>query len=336
MQVFTDEWVRRIRSRYERLPSYQRPYIYSIATSDACQTMRAEIEEWIADLPQVSQKSLIRKLQSPENFMQTYHELAVGNILKRLGYQVEYEKSIADLTPDWYVQPRGEMPAFIVEVFTANISDIMSCKERQVRDLLGRLQRIPIGVVLRIKFYRTEVTLDPRLNKRITKKIQQWLTDNAPPVGAQLCLGGIIFEIIHRDVSYPNVRFIATGEIFRVNPRPLLKNLEAKIRKYKKLFTEAGIPLVIAVVADPRTGLGLDDLVDVLFGQEAVEVFFEKSTGAIIGQGPTRMADGLLRKTIPELSAIVWVWEFLGEWRIKAVHNQKAVNPLPANAFGEE
>ena len=119
MSVFTKEWTEEIRARYERQPGYQRPRIYYFALSDTCQDMRNEIEHWVAGLPSTAQSKLTPRLRAEEHFEHTYHELAVGHMLSQLGYQPEYEKTICGVTPDWYVPSREEVPAFILDVFTA-------------------------------------------------------------------------------------------------------------------------------------------------------------------------------------------------------------------------
>jgi len=335
MQVFSEEWVQKIRRRYERLPDYQRPLIYLVATSDKFQTVRDEVEQWVGELPDDEQFKVIPRLRSSRRFTQTYHELVVGNILREFGYQAEYEKALNGLTPDWYVHPSSKRtPAFIVEVLDVNVSDTTNSEQRQIRALLGRLRSIPVGVVLGIELYRAKVTLDQKRNKMIAARIQQWLTDDVPPVGAQLSIDGIVFKIIHRDISYPSVRALATAGMFWVNPKALRDSLETKVHRYKDLATQASIPLVIGVVADPQTGLDADDLWDVLFGQEVYEVTFEESTGAIVEGRPIRKANGLFRKASPALSATIWLWGASGEWQIRAVYNPNALNPLPVNAFG--
>ncbi len=168
MLVFTDDWVQKIRRRYEQYPDYQKPWLYTVTTSDKLQTVRNEIEEWVNWLPQSDRSKVIKNLQS-KNFIQTYHELAVGNILKRSGYQLEYEKEFDDnLTPDWYVQPNKGTPAFIVEILTANRSETMEKFDKQENDLLGRIQQIPMDVTLNIDFFGRKIVLDQQKNKIIS------------------------------------------------------------------------------------------------------------------------------------------------------------------------
>lgn len=336
MLVFTDEWVQKIRRRYKQYPDYQKPWLYTVAISNKLETVRNEIEEWVNWLPQSDQSKVIKNLQS-KNFIQTYHELAVGSILKRLGYQVEYEKKIDNnLTPDWYAHPNKGRHAFIVEIFTDNRSETTEKHDKQENDLLGRLQQISIDVALNINFDLAKVALDQQKNKIISKKVQQWLTNNDPPIGAQLDSSGIVFEIFDRDRNYPNLQYVSSTDAFWIDTESLRKNIETKINKYKVLAKEKGIPIVVGIVVDPKTGLSLKSLQDVLLGEREVIVTFEKTPGSVVKQEQKRRQNGLF-KINEALSAAIWMWkDDFGKWRIKTIYNPFAKNPLPTNTFGEE
>src|SRR5574341_1577471 len=123
MRVFSGEWLQQIQHRYDHYPDYKKPHIHRIATSNELQSVRDEIEQWLARLPEAARGRVVANVRSARSFRQTYHELAVGHILRRLGYEVEYEKAINNLTPDWHLEPKDKIPPFLVEVFTANQSE---------------------------------------------------------------------------------------------------------------------------------------------------------------------------------------------------------------------
>lgn len=178
MRVFNEKFVQQICAKYEKRSEYNRPFFYFVATDDDYQSLRTEIEDLTADLPQAAQAKVIHSLQCPKSFMQTYHELVAGNLFKRLGYHIEYEKTINGLSPDWYVHPKEKMLAYIVEVFTDYISDNNRSEQGQVSDLHGRLQQITVGVVLHISYdneYEKEVVLNPKNNKEIIASVTHWL-----------------------------------------------------------------------------------------------------------------------------------------------------------------
>jgi hypothetical protein len=91
-KVFTDEHIQDIERRYGHKPDYEKPEIYFMAVSDKYQYLRDEIEAMVAVLSQDKQEKVIPRLQATENFIQTYDELVVGSLLRKLGYKVEYDK----------------------------------------------------------------------------------------------------------------------------------------------------------------------------------------------------------------------------------------------------
>jgi hypothetical protein len=329
MEVFTEEWVNKIRNCYERRPGLK-PYLYLVATKDEYQATRAEIEIWVSNLPQNIQPKVISNLQSSRNHIHTYNELAVGSALKQLGYQLEYEKALNCLIPDWYVYPKGTIAAFIVEVFTAKPSENRIAQQHQKKDLFKRLEQIPIDVSLNIRF-RGSVVLDPKKNKILATEIRRWLEDEDQLVGTKLFKKGIIFEIFRRGVGFPHVTVGASLDMFWVNSKSLREKINDKIRKYKNLLQKVRIPFVIAIIPDSRTGLDLDNFGDVLIGQEIVELILNNNK--IIGHKNRRNSTGLFCKK-PSLSAAIWAWRSQGKWKIKSAHNPNAAHPLPRNTFG--
>ncbi|MGH7799271.1 MAG: hypothetical protein ACREOW_01405 [Thermodesulfobacteriota bacterium] len=334
MLVFTEEWIQQLQNRYERRERFRRPLIYSVATNVAFQSMRAEVETWVADLPQALQRELIQRLRSSKNFRHTYHELAVGSLLKKAGFRAEYGKNLSGQTPDWYVQAKGNIPPFIVEVFTSNVSEAQMLEETQINELRGGLHQMPFDVGLRISFNSQAVELDQRRNKVIAHEIKLWLTRDNPAVGDEICLNDLTIEVVCCGQGFLSVQLMGFSRGFWVNPEPLRKNLVTKVNKYKKLISATRIPLIIGVVADFFTGLGSDDLENVLFGQKVFDVF-NKFTGEVVSQTVSRKNDGLFVER-PLLSAAIWGWKsYSDEWKMKAFINTVAQNPFSPNVFDD-
>lgn len=331
MEVFTDGWISQIRKKHEQRQGL-RTYLYLLATKDEYQTTRAEIENWINGLPEIIRSKLISRLRSSKNHIQTYNELAIGSVLKQLGYQLEYEKPLSGHTPDWYVHPKGDIPAFIVEVFTANPSNEWTAQRRQKIDLVKRLEQIPIDVTMNIRF-RGNMALDQHQNKIIATKIRKWLEDDNPPVGTQISLTGtgIIFKITYRGRGFPHVT-LAFFDISRVNSKSLRWKIKDKIDNYKDLLQEVRIPYVISIVPNPLTGLEQDNFIDVLFGQGIINITLEEAIGTIGGQRSERNSDGVFLIS-PSLSAAIWVWKSQRDWNFRAAYNPNATYPLPLDTF---
>lgn len=328
MCVFSEEWVQQIKKRYERCEDFQRPPLRVVATDPKLQPMRDQIESWVKNLSEEQQKKVIQNLRSTENFLHTYHELVVGSLLKDFEFLPEYEKDLNGQTPDWYVSTEENDPPFIVEVFTSNVSDTQRGDELQTRDLQGRLRQIPLDFGLHISLNDEIVELTPRLNKKIANDIRKWLIQNNPSVEVELNLEELTAKVISRDRGYTGVQYAGFSKGFGVNPKPLRKNIEDKVAKYKMLIASIKMPLVIAVVADFLTGFGSDELKDVLFGQEVFNVTFNKKTMEHVNQTVSQKNNGLFLEK-PLLSAAIWIWqEYFSEWKMKTFVNPIAQNPL--------
>ncbi|HEX6709327.1 MAG TPA: hypothetical protein VF068_03265 [Rubrobacter sp.] len=195
----------------------------------------------------------------------------------------------------------------------------------------GRLQEIPVGVTLLIRADGSTEMPDSRGSKRIKNTIEQWLTSGVPVVGDRLESDGYTFEIVQQNSSNPRVLCIGPANLpantFWVNVNSPRKGIEAKVSRYKFLGSK-GIPLVIGVVPDFYSGLGYDDLENVLFGEEAIEVTYN-----VEGQRAIRQDNGLLTKIDPSLSAVLWVAKEASIWNVQSIRNPEALNPLPSTAF---
>src|SRR5258708_30429573 len=110
MLIFTQEFIEKVKNKYERPGVYFKPSIYYVIkiNDENNIAFRNKIEQWVAELSKEEQNVIIPRLQSTELFMDTYHEIVVRNIFVNLGYQVELA-NIDGLTPDWFIKsPEGK------------------------------------------------------------------------------------------------------------------------------------------------------------------------------------------------------------------------------------
>jgi hypothetical protein len=301
--------------------------------------MRNEIEQWLAELPSAKQSELVSTLRRDTRkkpFKHTYHELAVGHLLRRLDYQPEYEKVIGGVTPDWSVPSKGKVPAFIVEVFTANVSDNTASKSRMIDDLQGRLTTIPVGVGLHIRASQAGITLNPQHNSRICEEVQKWLVDGSPSVDEQLEVDGITFTVIASGPQFPHVCTRGPAFGFDVNEPGLSRKIRKKAATYKKIVIQSKLPLVVSVVASPDTGLDIRRFELALLDQQVFQAQIDEGGGVSFGETPACWTKGLFSR-LPALSAAIWVWRTSsGEWRLFPLYNPNAKQSLPENTFKGE
>lgn len=329
MKVFTSEYIQRIKKRYRNNKAWNKPSLYQISVCEEYKVFRDEIEAMFALLSPNEQKKVISRLQSEELYLHARHELAVGWLLKQLGYQVEYEqsfeaKSSSVCTPDWYVHPTDKAPAFVIEVFTSSYDSSEENQNflNQVKDLEGRLREINCNVSLMVDLeYESSDTnnesLTPIQSKRIAREIRQWL-ENQPPNGAMLEGNGFIYHDIKYTTDFSNVQPVIVPKAEIVDSRKLRNKISEKIKKYKHLE----MPLVVCLFIDSVWGWLY--LRGVLMGKSGGRVLYDNPIG--------------LFEEKPELSAVVWIDRkspCVDGWEILAIYNKAATKPLPGNTFGE-
>jgi hypothetical protein len=276
--------------------------------------MRESIETWLADQSELSRAKLIEHFKEKDRFLHTYHELAVGSLLKASGLQTEYEEDINGKTPDWHVSIKDIPQRFIVEVFTKNISDSKVCWDAWRTDLNERLRLIPLNVCIELS--STQRTDPPAFdgNEDIASRIKTWLEQKRPEIGAQLQFEDLIFEVTESDSPFRKVWLEGYNDFSFVNPTPIKLNILRKIECYENLITSNSIPLVVAVVAGLGTLYDTEELETAIYGRDKKDGLFECR---------------------PLLSGVIWASrKNMVEWEMGSYLNPLAQNRLPANVFG--
>src|SRR5258708_33909154 len=197
--IFTEDWVESIRNLG---PDEDNPNIYAFVTEDHLQLERENMELWISEMPQASQKRLIKRIhkqiRKAGQILDVYNELMFGYAFVQLGYQIEYEKKMGgNLTPDWFVNPRNatETP-FIMEAKTRNISDADFAYWVQIRKLVYLLTKIRLDmkVILTLTLENNFSSTHP-FPTTVFGKAKNWLPSITPQVGANKSFDGMRDEI---------------------------------------------------------------------------------------------------------------------------------------------
>ena len=343
--VFEPAWIQDLEKRYGRQPRYCQPDLYRLATDPRWAQERENIERWVSLLPEASQKKVVCRLRQPDQFFATYSELVVGDLLRRCGHQPEYEKPLRDGTPDWYVYPAEDIPAFFVEVATVFPTPEVQARIREWNELRFRLEEIEHYFHLWIS--APETSLKGADQKRIVQFVRGWL-DTLDPEAVnepQEMIDEnenlrISFQAIPKKVACKGP--IATGGpgiTFWINARRLQQVLKNKLKAYRQV-KEEGAPLVVALVPTFESGFSEDDVLDALFGQE--QVIISLRGDEIIAVESRRDETGLItpkfrRGKTPvvhnrRLSAVLWVTTTAPP-NMKVFHNPYALHPLPPQAF---
>lgn len=343
--VFDPNWIQYLETRYGQRPRYQQPALYRLAMQPKWAEERQKIEDWVSLIPASKQAQVITRLRDPGQFHTTYNELLVGDLLRQCGHQPEYERPLGGKTPDWFIPPEGDIPAFFVEVATVFPPEQVAHEVRLWDELRSRLEQIQHYFHLLIHA-TPGMSLAGKDMVRIVRFVKEWLDSFEPQVTNQphevtyrdgdLC---IRFTLVPRKTK--NQAPIATGGpvfVWWVNPKRLRDALRQKLRKYRQA-KELGVPLAIALVPTFDSGFSEDDLLDVLFGQEQMTVYFQnrKIVATQMGRDKTGIVTPKLQEGQPivfntRLSCVLLV-RHSHPVGMKVVHNPYARLPLPSRAF---
>jgi hypothetical protein len=376
LQVFTSEAIDRIRRTYADFPDHRKPAVYWIATDPEHQATRLRIDEWVSLLPDEMddddrrrsiRKNVIKRLKSADNFWDTYNELYVGDILRQLGYVVDYERPIPNAeklkTPDWYVESKDNAPPFYVEVFTPGQSRHRRENDNKWEDLRIRLKKIPLSVGLSLRANEQCAPPAERQSITITRRVREWLESCDPPTGEVLRLDCDTLEEVKDEFAFHFRRRVIEIEVScregiregqgwcvgpfpfeRVEVESLKNNIRRKTRKYAEHLEESRIPLVVFLIPHSESPLSHESVDDAVQGQSVTRVYPLSDGRNLIMDG--RELNGLFAHTWPgssALSTIVW-WREVTAWPldsdqqpihkpIKLYFNLGATNPLPPYAL---
>ena len=320
--VFTAEWIQSVANRYDHRLRSQKPLPYLVATDDEFFPIRDKIENWIGEIPEAGRKKLTPNLRSSENFWHTCNELVVGGFLKKLGFQAEFEKQFGEQTPDWFVRFRDGLNPFMVEVFTANVSESIDFENNLLDELTRRLAIIPLDFFVKISCSESSAIrqLDPKRSKKIAEAVKSWLQSCDCISKPTLSMDGFTFEMIHRDRGYPTLQYATPIKSIYAAWTPLRKKIEVKIHKYKSLVLSNKIPLVVAVASGLGTDYSNFEMKSILWG-------------GVFAESPS--SNGLFTKE-PLLSGALFVDRVgMAKWKVDYYPNPKATFPLPENVFIE-
>jgi len=334
MLVFTEEWIQDLHRRYDQQPIYQRPFVYFLATLDVWEDRRLQIEQWVANVPPANQKSIISRLRNDVNHAEAYNELAIGESLRVLGYELQYEPRIGDQTPDYLVKGRDKVPDFIVEAVSVRASKEQQENTRRSSWVMYAIHKIPINAKLEIHRLANNEYPKGREVEAMAKTVRKWLEDSNTKVNDQIEVSGLRFELLGYQENAPHTLCIGPYESFVVSHESLRRNIRNKLSKYAPVVMHEQMPFVVAVVADFHTGLGVDNMIDVLIGREVIRMYTDEQGN--IWSEPDRKQDGVFVKASNKTAltpGLLVTTHRDGTFGHDAIFNPVAAYPLPAETF---
>jgi len=326
MIPFDERWIHQIEKQYGLKHRWEQPDIYHIATSTKMLAARNLANHFVGTLPDKAQIKLVSKLRKAEDFSDAFHEVVVGAMLAQNGPTPDYEpESATGKTPDWYVAPRGTEIGCTVEVMSRNTAD--RARKRSLDELLLRLKQIPLQAALGVGFVSNDSDPLPNNLKQVASDVQKWLeaSDTAPQ--STLLRDGILLTVLSMKTGIETVSTIIDPVAFRVDSHALSKLIANKVQKYADICQNGGTALVVAVVADPVTGLDTEDAESVLFGSLKYPITFDKKTKQTLLKQPYRSHDGIFEH-YPGLNAVAWVAQNGPNTWISTLYMNPACNVL--------
>jgi hypothetical protein len=305
MIPFDECWIHQIEKQYRLKHVWDQPDVYRIATNANMSAARHLANCLVGSLPDKAQAKLVPKLRKDTSFSDAFHEVVVGAMLAEYGPIPDYEPELATgKTPDWYVAPRGGGIACVVEVASRNTQD--SRKNNSLDELILRLKKIPDRVVLAVESASDNANMLTDTSKQIASDVRKWL--EFPNVAPQSTMqrGGVTFTVLSLKSGSGTVEIILDPNAFWVDSNRLKRLIADKAKKYADVCQNSSIALVVAVVADPVTGLDTDDAESVLFGSLKYPIAVDKTTKRVLLERPYRSHDGIFDH-YPGLNAVAWV-----------------------------
>jgi hypothetical protein len=311
---FGPDFVETQRRRYGNRPAEQRELSYDIAVQDEFAPWRDWLDQQFALLPRPAADALAGKLWLDEHFWTVMIELAAGAGLRAAGLNVAYEREWDGLTPDWTVLSDTGVPLCLVEVHTDSPSRRTYGQLRAWHGLVERIKQIPVSVVLALAPTGGPIPPpDPRTAKKITQDLrlslmQPWRRPSFTSHGYTFLVqaeprgGGTMASPLG-----PHACFVPPSSIAGiVSARQLADRVEDKTRKYAGLADTFEVPFVVAVGAHRFTGVGLEQLDDLLAGSLTTTMQFNFGD-PWVGEGTVDLGRPERWEMPADLAGVLWV-----------------------------
>lgn len=216
----------------------------------------------------VDEKDLSRlmpNLKDRSQTRRTVDEVFVGATLSLMNYYIEYEKDYhvdhGVKSPDWSAILHDKIK-LIVEVMHVQPSDSSKSRDTSILQLMKRIEKLEQGYFIRMCHTDDQVILSEEEASSSYREIKNWMSCPRQR-GDNFTSGAIQITIDKHDpiLAHP---FVFFSRVFSVGSDSLGKRLPDKIKHYKRLCTLHGLPLVLAVFCDIRTGLGRAEVAEQL------------------------------------------------------------------------
>jgi hypothetical protein len=296
-----------IERRFADVPAFARPTLWEHATLPQHAALRSWLECELDRLPEPVRATFVSRLTREERYTGALAELATGYVLRQPGYTVKFETKLEGLTPDVLVtDPTGRR--LIVEVWRRGLADDTTAQNSRWMELARRLRRIRIPVTLAVDSLVPDLVEPPDAAARTTieRALREWLASGigAAPV---LEVEGLRFiPVGPAPEGRTELVPIRTGSA--ANRKLVLAAIDNKVKRYRRLVAQLGLPFVVVLSADRESGLDRGLVDSVLAGKNSVSISIPVfGVGAVEAGTVTLLPDETPPSSDPALSGIAWL-----------------------------
>ncbi|MBP2702922.1 hypothetical protein JOL79_03785 [Microbispora sp. RL4-1S] len=321
------------RRRHGNKTPQGRALTYENAVNEEFASRREWLDEQLSLLPVQQADQLARRVWQDDHYWSVHFEMAVGAALRQTGLKLIYDHPWYHQTPDWTVFSATGEPLCIVEVHTASPAQVTYKNMRAWHQLTQHIKTIPVGVLLMLEPTGRPISApDSKAAKKIAGEVRKALCSPFCPPRIPTSFG---YTFLIQGDGYGGTLpspfglytcFEPPSSIAgQVNATQIVTPVKGKISKYRKLVEKHELPLVVAVGTHPFTGLGLQELDDLLTGEQVITFQFNLGDAYIGGPAvPSPRWD-----MPPELAGLLWI-DNKFPFTVTSRPNPSAHRPMPA------
>lgn len=317
-------------ARMEAQKPGSRPDHWPLILAEDYALFRSWLARQVDLLPDRTRDRTRSRLQSTE-FRECTHELAVGAALRLGGWTVEHEPNLDGSTPDWLASSGST--TFMVEVASRCISHVRARALRAWRRLDDRIRQTGSGLLLTVGPAGVAPPNDKEA-KQVLDDLRKWVIRPSTDVGSVRKIGRFTFTARLRH-DHLVTMLLAPSEGGPVDKTALTRLIREKATTYASLCEATELPLVVALSADPLTGIGGDEFSAVMHGENRHTIVFSfGDVGRPFEQeatfDPPRPG---IADVPPHVSAVFWVPDPVVYGRTILVSNPEALAILDLAAL---
>jgi hypothetical protein len=303
----------------------------SAATSPDMERHRGWLADQLQRLDEADRSECLSRLRTPEQYIQTTAELALGAVLLGAGLKVQQNPRVGHLTPDVEATDSAGN-RIIFEVWTRTIPQETVVRLRQWGALAQVVAKVKVPVLLAVDSDQRSAS-DPPLPGEVSviaKSLGRWLQSGESLARGSLAVAGYIFTDYGRYDGDSAVLLPVTLAT-HADSRHVWDAVNNKVRRYRKLAMEHSVPFVVVLSAEPRSGLDYDLVASALSGRNSLTLNFDVRTFGAMDSRPTELRQSdAPPKFDPCLSAVGWLESPpVSEPRLTLWRAVEAQRPLP-------